>query len=318
MALPHRRWNLGGKPTRNWKEELRQRNAKLTREEDVLMSSWKNSIRDIDSKLDRMDKEERTRKKAEAEYNAALNDWLRRTDINTSARVGHRQKKSSRFKDSRADDSFGRAGKPDAAPRAFPPGAEPNLYSRKPKPKPRSHFDLDQEFWKECEEFLRREQEREREYTREKSRRDRAEARGEEEEEIPREESYRQSSSMPSEEFWRSQSSKRKQISEFKRSEWEETWARFCEVGHERELNYEDIPWLPDDCTVSGVLATDTSAERKRKYHTAMLRWHPDKFISAFGKYLVEADRARIEEKVTHTASLLFNEIEAFRSQQSQ
>merc|ERR1711988_819518 len=90
-----------------------------------------------------------------------------------------------------------------------------------------------------------------------------------------------------SREFWQKQGQSRKHIVEFKRQEWEETWSRFCEVSSSTELRFNDIPWLPDTCSVSGVVDIDTESTRKKKYHTALLRWHPDKFLATFGNYLV-------------------------------
>ena len=38
--------------------------------------------------------------------------------------------------------------------------------------------------------------------------------------------------------------------------------------------------------------------ERKKAYHTAAMRWHPDKFTQRFGSRLTEKDREQVLERV--------------------
>jgi len=60
---------------------------------------------------------------------------------------------------------------------------------------------------------------------------------------------------------------------------------------------------------------TDSVAQRKKKLHTAMLRWHPDKFLASFGGVLLPAERDDVLDEVTATAARLFTEMEADRRQ---
>ena len=59
-------------------------------------------------------------------------------------------------------------------------------------------------------------------------------------------------------------------------------------------------------------------AQRKKKMHTAMLRWHPDKFLAAFSGVLLGAERDAVLGEVTATAARLFAEMEHHRRRGSE
>lgn len=65
-------------------------------------------------------------------------------------------------------------------------------------------------------------------------------------------------------------------------------------------------------------METDTAAQRKKKMHTAMLRWHPDKFLAAFSGVLLGAERDAVLGEVTATAARLFAEMEHHRRRGSE
>lgn len=106
----------------------------------------------------------------------------------------------------------------------------------------------------------------------------------------------------------------RKTNDEAKRGVWEVEWEAFSRAAKEvvGSIKYSDVPWLPAECNVSGVSESDTAAQRKRKFRDAMLRWHPDKFVSNFGSALSEAEVEPIMRRVTEIAAALFEEIEAW------
>ena len=59
-----------------------------------------------------------------------------------------------------------------------------------------------------------------------------------------------------------------------------------------------DVPWPPLTCPVSGVRKSDNGEVRKHALKLALLRWHPDKFLSSHGGKLRDAEREGVIEKV--------------------
>ena len=51
-------------------------------------------------------------------------------------------------------------------------------------------------------------------------------------------------------------------------------------------------------CSRSTQAETDSAAQRKKKLHTAMLRWDPDKFLAAYGGVLLPAERDSVLHEV--------------------
>jgi len=109
---------------------------------------------------------------------------------------------------------------------------------------------------------------------------------------------------------------RRVQIQERMETDWELKWTQFTDRVRANELctvHHTDVPWIPSSCRVTWIFDTDDVATRKRKIHAAMLRWHPDKFVAAFGGALADDDREKILEEVNLTASRLFKEVEELR-----
>jgi hypothetical protein len=92
--------------------------------------------------------------------------------------------------------------------------------------------------------------------------------------------------------------------------EWEAKWEQFAQRAKAEGacIHYDDVPWVPGHFKVSWSGEGDSNETKKKRTHLAMLRWHPDKFLAAFGAALAESDRERILEEVTQTAARLFKE----------
>eukprot|EP00854_Cymbomonas_tetramitiformis_P003648 gene3648-4583_t len=91
---------------------------------------------------------------------------------------------------------------------------------------------------------------------------------------------------------------------------WERQWNEFCKLAKVKgQIQHRDIPWVPVGSSVAGVLHTDSAIERKRKIHSAMRRWHPDKFFAQFGHMLCPRDHAKIVIDVDNMAKRLNSEV---------
>lgn len=82
-------------------------------------------------------------------------------------------------------------------------------------------------------------------------------------------------------------------------------------VSNDQQLSFVDIPWPLGLPTVSGAVAGDTGADRKRKLRAALLRWHPDKWASILGR-VKEADQALVAERVQEVTRRIIAEKEHF------
>ena len=78
-----------------------------------------------------------------------------------------------------------------------------------------------------------------------------------------------------------------------------------------RPLRFEDVPWLPELSSSAreacgggepfpllGCSETASTAEKNKAIRRASLRWHPDKFIQAFGRHIAPEDRERVLDSV--------------------
>lgn len=78
-------------------------------------------------------------------------------------------------------------------------------------------------------------------------------------------------------------------------SQYEDCWTRVTRGA--QDIHYGDIPWPPADNPLL-LLRSDSLEVQKQKLKSALLRWHPDKFVGSCGKRLVDNERERILDAV--------------------
>ena len=80
---------------------------------------------------------------------------------------------------------------------------------------------------------------------------------------------------------------------------FEQAFAAF-EAAPPEEQNYglADVPWPPQTCPVSGMRKGEAPELKKQRLKLALLRWHPDKFMTSHGGKLIEAEREAVIDKV--------------------
>lgn len=92
-----------------------------------------------------------------------------------------------------------------------------------------------------------------------------------------------------------------------RRAKYEARWHAFAataSVAGESSLvvPYCDVPWLVDkaggDIEALVLYGTSGKDEQRKRLRVELMRWHPDKFHSRFGKRLLAKDTARILERV--------------------
>mmetsp|Transcript_47992 Transcript_47992/g.133884 ORF Transcript_47992/g.133884 Transcript_47992/m.133884 type:complete len:326 (-) Transcript_47992:269-1246(-) len=76
-------------------------------------------------------------------------------------------------------------------------------------------------------------------------------------------------------------------------------------------LGCADVPWPTSLPTISGILPTDKSKDRKRKLREAVLRWHPDKWMPILA-HIREADRQEVMERVKAVTRRILDERKRF------
>lgn len=80
-------------------------------------------------------------------------------------------------------------------------------------------------------------------------------------------------------------------------------WESFARLGDGAVIRMSDVPWPMLDKTSLGL--DGGAAARKRAFRAASLRWHPDKFLQAFGSRLHPGERDAILQKVTETSQAI-------------
>ena len=70
-----------------------------------------------------------------------------------------------------------------------------------------------------------------------------------------------------------------------------------------RQLRLSEVPWPRDKFDLT--LSTWTGEERKSQFRRLMLRWHPDKWMQAYGGVIVAEEREAAMERVTEVAKLI-------------
>ncbi|PSC73049.1 NF-kappa-B inhibitor 1 isoform B [Micractinium conductrix] len=109
-----------------------------------------------------------------------------------------------------------------------------------------------------------------------------------------------------------------------KRASYEARWQFFASKHPEAVIAYADVPWiLPAENAPQEELqrvllyGADGPEEQRRRLRTELIRWHPDKFQSKFGRRLAPADAERITARVVAVSQML-NAIGAAVQQQRQ
>ncbi|EOD25581.1 hypothetical protein EMIHUDRAFT_115394 [Emiliania huxleyi CCMP1516] len=83
----------------------------------------------------------------------------------------------------------------------------------------------------------------------------------------------------------------------------EAAWAKFAARG--QEICMRDVPWPSLDAASLRLGPRQSEAERKSAYRTLSLRWHPDRFVQAFGAKLRADEREGILQKVTEVSQTI-------------
>ncbi|CAE7033294.1 unnamed protein product [Symbiodinium sp. CCMP2592] len=99
---------------------------------------------------------------------------------------------------------------------------------------------------------------------------------------------------------------------------WQAFEQRLSSGSQKGLLTAVEIPWPHSLPSVSGVLASDATADIKKKLRTALIRWHPDKWAPIL-EHVVEAQRgdvlSRVKEVLGGASVLRLGfETEQFRS----
>ncbi|EFN57300.1 hypothetical protein CHLNCDRAFT_143906 [Chlorella variabilis] len=97
-----------------------------------------------------------------------------------------------------------------------------------------------------------------------------------------------------------------------KRASYEARWQFFSSKHPEAVVGYGDVPWIlaaegaPQEELQRVVLyGTSGTEEQRRRLRTELIRWHPDKFVSKFGRRLAPADRERVLARVNAVSQQL-------------
>jgi len=77
------------------------------------------------------------------------------------------------------------------------------------------------------------------------------------------------------------------------------------------DIRFSDIPWPDSLPTVSGVTASDSMEECKKKLRAAVLRWHPDKWGLVLQR-VVEADRSSVMTRLQGVTRRILDEKRRF------
>ena len=83
----------------------------------------------------------------------------------------------------------------------------------------------------------------------------------------------------------------------------EADWDSFSRLGEDVIIRMRDVPWPALDKRSLGL--DGNAAVRKKAFRQASLRWHPDKFLQAFGNRLEPSEREAILQKVTETSQAI-------------
>ena len=84
-------------------------------------------------------------------------------------------------------------------------------------------------------------------------------------------------------------------------------WERFCARPDDAAIGMRDVPWPVLDAASLGLdpRHTPSAAERKARFRQQSLRWHPDKFVQAFGGRLDAAERDAVLQRVTEVSQAI-------------
>ncbi|CAK9051911.1 Uncharacterized protein SCF082_LOCUS28448 [Durusdinium trenchii] len=88
---------------------------------------------------------------------------------------------------------------------------------------------------------------------------------------------------------------------------WSKLEKRLASGVQNAFLTCLDIPWPDGLPSVSGITASDTAAEAKKKLRTALLRWHPDKWTPIL-EHIAETDRVEVIARVKNVTQRLLEE----------
>lgn len=92
---------------------------------------------------------------------------------------------------------------------------------------------------------------------------------------------------------------------------WQAFEERLSSGSQKGLLTAVEIPWPHSLPSVSGVLASDTTADIKKKLRTALIRWHPDKWAPIL-EHVVEAQRGDVLSRVKEVTQRLLEEKKKF------
>ena len=91
------------------------------------------------------------------------------------------------------------------------------------------------------------------------------------------------------------------------RAAYEAKWATFAAAGAGGPpIGFNDVPWPQTDARSLGLDKRFASLDEcKKSFRKVSLRWHPDRFVQAFGARLVEAEREAVLRKVTQISQAI-------------
>eukprot|EP00439_Symbiodinium_sp_Y106_P070514 s580_g12.t1 len=92
---------------------------------------------------------------------------------------------------------------------------------------------------------------------------------------------------------------------------WQAFEQRLSSGSQKGLLTAVEIPWPHSLPSVSGVLASDATADIKKKLRTALIRWHPDKWAPIL-EHVVEAQRGDVLSRVKEVTQRLLEEKKMF------
>ena len=83
----------------------------------------------------------------------------------------------------------------------------------------------------------------------------------------------------------------------------EAAWQRFSKAGGDSTIGEQDVPWPTLQAATLGLDPARANAdERKKAFRLQSLRWHPDKFVQAYGSRLDPDHREAILKRVTEVS----------------
>ena len=82
---------------------------------------------------------------------------------------------------------------------------------------------------------------------------------------------------------------------------WEASFADFERSLDGSCFGVDDVPWPPQGCLVTGIRRGDSEEVQRQRIKQALLRWHPDKFLTRHASKLEEGAVAEIMERVSAT-----------------